>query len=163
MYRITEFGVTRLSDGANIIQDDSGNSPDWNEYLAWVIAGGVPEPMLTLESARNRKIEDINQAAGDELIGGFWSNGSGQNCFYDTDIEDQLNMIGAVLANEDTYYRCFVEGIEEKQWVPHTAAQLRQVFDDGKLWKTQILQKASQLKSLAKSATTFAELDSIQW
>ncbi len=42
-YRLMARGVLRLADGA-AIPADPGNS-DWREYLAWVDAGGEPEPL----------------------------------------------------------------------------------------------------------------------
>lgn len=41
MYAIAPAGVRRLSDNALIRRGD----PGWPEYLAWLSAGGVPDPL----------------------------------------------------------------------------------------------------------------------
>ncbi len=45
MYKLLEYGVRRLRDGASIppVYDNT----DWQEYLDWKSAGGVPEPEYT--------------------------------------------------------------------------------------------------------------------
>lgn len=40
MYRLSPAGVTRLADGLQIQRGD----PAWLDYLAWLAAGGVPQP-----------------------------------------------------------------------------------------------------------------------
>lgn len=42
MYRLTVGGVSRLSDGA-VVPDDEGNR-DWRDYQKWLSAGNQPEP-----------------------------------------------------------------------------------------------------------------------
>jgi len=43
MYKLTQSGVQRLSDGA-FIPEAEGNR-DWQEYQAWLANGGVPDPV----------------------------------------------------------------------------------------------------------------------
>ncbi|WP_313129046.1 DUF4376 domain-containing protein [Stutzerimonas nitrititolerans] len=80
-------------------------------------------------------------------------------------VDDQLNLTGAVLRALDMPYACRDEqGV--KEFRPHTAEQLRQVSDDFTLYKLQLLQHASTLKQqldAALESVDLAALEAINW
>ena len=85
--------------------------------------------------------------------------------FYSSQLDDQLNLTGAILRGLDMPYACRDEqGVKEFRL--HTAEQLRQVGDDFTLYKLQLLQHASALKQqldAALEAGDLAALEAISW
>lgn len=124
---------------------------------------------LTLEAKRARKIKEINDSAKASIIGGFTSLAlDGVNVYhYQSDLEDQLNLIGLVSSGVDDYFTCSVDdgAGNPTTWVAtlHTIAQLQQVLLDGKALKQASLVKARDLKTQADNATSITELDAIVW
>lgn len=59
-YKLYEFGVIRLRDGASF-QEDADNA-DWREYQDWLAAGGVPEAADVPTPAQVAKELEITQA-----------------------------------------------------------------------------------------------------
>jgi len=56
LYKLTEQGVLRKSDGANIPAAD-GNR-DWKEYQKWLAEGNTPDPIMTPEEETQKLIDD---------------------------------------------------------------------------------------------------------
>lgn len=65
-YRLAPIGVIRLADSLHITRD----KPEWQDYRAWLKAGGTPEPMPappapapTLGELKQRRIHAITAEA----------------------------------------------------------------------------------------------------
>ena len=103
----------------------------------------------------------INAACEAAITAGFWSSALGIRHQYSSELNDQLNLTGAVLAGLDTLYACRDEaGVREFR--PHTYAQIRQVGDDFTLIKQQLLQKAYSLKQLLDDAFSAGDLEALE-
>ncbi|KIV66014.1 hypothetical protein SZ55_3776 [Pseudomonas sp. FeS53a] len=84
---------------------------------------------------------------------------------YSSQLDDQLNLTGAILRGLDMPYACRDEqGVRDFRL--HTAEQLRQVGDDFTLYKLQLLQRANALKQqldLALAAGDIEAMQAITW
>lgn len=107
----------------------------------------------------------VNSACEAAITAGFSSYALGAPHFYSSQLDDQLNLTGAVLRGLDMPYACRDEqGV--KGFRLHTAEQLRQVGDDFTLYKLQLLQHANELKQqldAALDAGDLAALEAISW
>ncbi|MBM9578999.1 hypothetical protein JWG45_17775, partial [Leptospira sp. 201903070] len=79
---------------------------------------------------------------------------------YGSDRDDQLNLVGSVSLNSSVPYKC-TNSNNVKEYVVHSAQQIKQVLSDGAIRKTFLLQKVSDLKSAIQSAATVEEIDQI--
>jgi len=127
-----------------------------------------PPPLSSLERLSQlytSQVEAINKRAEITISGGFISAALGAPHFYSSQLDDQLNLTGAVLRGLDMPYACRDEqGV--KAFRLHTAAQLRQVGDDFTLYKLQLLQHANELKQqldLALEAGDAEAMAQIRW
>lgn len=103
----------------------------------------------------------INQACEAAITAGFTSEALGAPHFYSSQLDDQLNLTGAVLRGLDMPYACRDEqGVKEFRL--HTAEQLRQVGDDFTLYKLQLLQHANELKQQLDTALEAGDLDALE-
>lgn len=166
MYQLTAFNVVlRLSDKA-FIQPAEGNR-DWLEYQLWKTGGNapLPAPLPDLQPLYVTKLAAINEACEATITGGFWSAALGVRYQYSSQLDDQLNLTGVILAGLDSLYACRDEqGI--KEFRPHTVAQLRRVGDDFTAFKLQLLQKSNGLKQRLDQALAdndLAVLESVTW
>ena len=118
------------------IQCETKGEPDNYGAIVWVSGGVISKEELDSQALNQAKAEHT-QALSDEaerrIRSGFWSNALGSPHFYDSDIEDQINLIGVVTVGTDSPYACRPGSQTAlKQYIFHTAAQLRQVAEDGK-------------------------------
>lgn len=165
MYKLTNNSniVQRLSDGSFIGNDP--NNSDWIEYQNWLLQGNQPEPLYNVEQLKANKIDIINTSCEDAITAGFISSALGAPHTYDSAIEDQINLIGAVIAagaGMPIEYKCYDED-GTKQWHDHTPQQMQQVYVDGLVYKVTQLKKATFLKDAVAAATTIEELNNISW
>ncbi|CAD2261557.1 hypothetical protein PSEUDT2_04174 [Stutzerimonas stutzeri] len=111
------------------------------------------------------RTSSINRACEAAITAGFTSDALGTPHVYSSQLDDQLNLTGAVLRGLDMPYACRDEqGVKEFRL--HTAEQLRQVGDDFTLYKLQLLQHANALKQqldAALDAGDLAALEAISW
>ena len=143
---------------------DAAGDPVKIESLGEVpvnLTGTVPEA-IALERARIAKTAEINAACAAAIIGGFASSALGAPHTYDSALEDQLNLIGAVSLGIDLPYRC-ADATSVKAFCPHTAAQLKQVAADGAAIKLAALEKAATLKAQVQAAADEAAVEAVAW
>ncbi len=137
-----------------------------NVELGWLYSEKTFFPLrrsIALDHAF--RTSSINRACEASITAGFTSDALGAPYFYTSQLDDQLNLTGAILRGLDMPYACRdVQGAKEFRL--HTAEQLRQVGDDFTLYKLQLLQHANTLKQqldAALDAGDLAALEAISW
>ena len=114
-----------------------------------------------LKNAKEAKIDELNKSC-DDALKDFESSALGSPYIYDGDLEDQINIIGAINLGVPFYFRCRKED-GAKENLLHTAEQLKKVFADGVKYKSDILHKCAILKAKVESAQSIEEAQSISF
>lgn len=140
---------------------------DYSEYelqngILVHVGKTIEQINLELNLYKTNKIMALSQACETEIVSGFMSNALGAPHTYQSDRDDQLNLIGMVASGTDDYFKCF-DFATSWGYKLHTASQLLQVLNDGKNTKLIKLQKFNTLKEQVLSATTKEEIDLIVW
>ncbi|PLY08407.1 MAG: hypothetical protein C0625_02130 [Arcobacter sp.] len=115
---------------------------------------------------KSTKLSTINTSCETAIVSGFASSALGIEHFYQSDRDDQINLMGLVTAGSDDLLKCGLKNDDETitwEWKPHTKEQLKAVFDDGAAYKKEQLIKSATLKAQISAATTVEELDLIVW
>jgi len=132
---------------------------------SWKSGGWVDDVPAILAHRYAEQTEAINRACSEMIVSGFSSSALGAPFRYSSELDDQLNLTGAVLRGQPMPYACRdVDGVKEFRL--HSAEQLRAVGDDFTHYKLQLLQQADQLKKQldqALAAGDLALLDAITW
>lgn len=163
--------VYKTSTGEALVIDRSGELP--SGYTLSVPALGqvwrngewVDDIPATLVRVHQEQTERINSHCENALTGGFGSNALGAMHRYGSQTDDQLNLIGVILAGRDVLYACRDEA-GTKDYRPHTFAQIRQVGDDLTAFRQLQLQKANAFKQAldqALAAGDLAALQAVSW
>ena len=114
-----------------------------------------------LNKLKEQKINEMNTKC-DELLTKFSSSALGEEYIYDAKLEDQLNLMGLVSANIDSFFRCRKkEGVKAN--VEHTKEQLKQVYIDGLTYKSQIIYICGVLKAYILEQNSKDVLQNLQW
>ncbi|PAF46346.1 hypothetical protein BKH46_07705 [Helicobacter sp. 12S02634-8] len=130
--------------------------------------GALPQEFLqtqadALNAAKAQKTQELN-AACDASIQSFISDALGSMHIYDAKLEDQLNLLGLVGANIDSFFRCApLTNPLDKQNLPHTKAQLKAVYNDALKTKSEAIFKCGVLKEKVKKASSKEEVLKIVW
>lgn len=133
----------------------------------WTLNNDLQAVLMAQQLAARyqQKVAEINYACEVAITAGFTSDALGSTFGYDSQLEDQINLTGAVLRGLDMDFPCRDEqGI--KVFRLHTIAQLNQVSADFTLFKLQLLQRADQLKQLLGQALAnndASALEAIIW
>ncbi|MGY2226473.1 DUF4376 domain-containing protein [Pseudomonas gingeri] len=106
-------------------------------------------------------VAQINADCESSITAGFKSAALGAPHLYNSQLDDQLNLTGAILWGKDMLYAC-LDAQNTKAFRPHTAEQLRQVGNDFTLHKLQLLQLANDLKQQLNQAFQGGDLDAMQ-
>lgn len=115
-----------------------------------------------LREAKDEKIAELN-AACDKMIETYESSALGEVYVYSGSIEDQINIIALGTAGVDAFFRCQRKGEETKHNLPHTAAQLKQVYADGTAHKSTAILRCGALKEKVEALTSVEEIKAITW
>lgn len=114
-----------------------------------------------IADAKSAKIAELN-ATCDSLLVNFKSSATGAERVYDSEVEDQLNILALVAAGVDSYFRCALpDGAKEN--VKHTAEQVKAVFADGLKYKSVIIGICGILKAYVESQTNIDKIRKINW
>lgn len=127
----------------------------------WSNGEWVDDIPATLVRLHQEQTQRINSACERTITGGFWSGALGSPNRYGSELDDQLNLTGVILAGLDTVYACRDQA-GAKDFKPHTFAQIRQVGDDFTAFKLQLLQKANQLKQALDKGLAADDLAAIE-
>lgn len=85
-----------------------------------------------LPSARQEKIKQLKDQCTQAIQAGFTSNALGANHIYDSALpQDQINLLGAVMAGIDIDFTSVSEADGIKAQRPHTATQIKAVYEQG--------------------------------
>lgn len=131
------------------------DSHHWQQD-AWILAP------LKVHTA---KVQNINHACKAAITAGFWSPALGAPHRYSSELDDQLNLNGAVLRGLGMPYPCTDE-LGRKEYRLHTAEQLNQAHEDFTVFKFEHLVRANTLKQqldLALAAGDLAALEAVRW
>jgi len=131
----------------------------------WRNGEWVDDIPATLVRRHSEQYHAINAACETTITGGFWSRALGEPHRYSSQLDDQLNLTGAVLRGLDMPYACIDEQ-GNKEFRPHSAQQLHQVGDDFTLFKLEHLQRANTLKQQLDQALAAGDLqvlESVSW
>ncbi|MFJ4115887.1 hypothetical protein ACIPV9_05590 [Pseudomonas psychrophila] len=113
-----------------------------------------------LELRYTVQLATINKSCLQEITGGFWSAAMGDRFFYETQIEDQLNLTGLILRGLGGGYVCRDEsGVTDFR--DHSSDQLLQVGNEFTEFKLQRLRKANDLKQALAAARAASDLDAL--
>lgn len=159
--------ITYLEYAALLQQQSQGLVITFDSTLMKPVAHAVPARPESdrLERLHQDKTAELNGACEAAITGGFWSSALGQAHQYTSQMDDQLNLTGVILAGRDSLYACRDQH-GAKDFRPHTADQLRQVGNDFTQFKLQLLQKASGLKfrlDQALAAADLVALEAVTW
>ena len=147
--------------------------PNFHSSLVWVecpagvqvgntyIDGQFQQRRRSAIVAHSIKVAEINTGCESAITGGFWSQALGERYQYSSQLDDQLNLTGVILAGLDSPYACRDEqGV--KEFRQHTFTQLRRVGDDFTLFKLQLLQRANTLKQQLDQGLAANDVDALE-
>ncbi|VVN93219.1 phage tail protein [Pseudomonas fluorescens] len=131
----------------------------------WGNGHWVDDIPAVIELRYSAQLSAVNMACLQEITGGFWSVALGDRFFYETQLEDQLNLTGMILRGLDGVFACHDEsGV--KAFLDHSSDQLRQIGDEFSDFKLQRLRKANDLKqalAAARLASDLNALNAVAW
>lgn len=130
-------------------------------HQVWKDGQWVDDMPAVLVRLHQERTDEVNAGCAATITGGFASEALGEFHRYSSDLDDQLNLTGAVVRNQPMPYACRnSEGI--KEFRPHTAEQLRQVGEDFTAFKLEQLQRANDLKQQLDTALADKDVDAMQ-
>jgi len=119
-------------------------------------------PPPTLAELKADKVAALSAACKAAIVAGFPSAALGEVHTYDSDMESQINLVGAAALAGPVAYTC-TDGAGVKASRAHTAAEIAQVLADGAALKIGYLARFRDMRAQAMAAPDAAALDLIAW
>lgn len=135
--------------------------------VVWI--DGLPLPSQAelaaahLDTLREEKIADLSALCAYDIINGFSSAALGTVHWYDSQPEDQMNLIGAVAAGDTMVYAVRETQGGPKLYKLHTHIQLMTVIQDGRTVKLDSLQHFNTKRQAVLNAATEQAILDVQW
>lgn len=154
---------------------------DVNNYYDLIVQNGVNLPpkseldSLIFNFIKEQKILELSNKCELVVTQGFTSSALGYDHVYDSEVVDQVNIIGSVTATSPTpdypqgmpipyAVRPIENGVvQPKIYKVHTHIQLRQALADGAIFKLGCLQHFNQLRDFIYTLTTKEEVEAVNW
>ncbi|MDO6383411.1 hypothetical protein [Leptospira santarosai] len=118
--------------------------------------------VVDIEKLRVELKGRVSSICSAKVISGFESDALGSAYYYDSNVDDQLNLIGLVSLNASVQQKCADIQNGVKTYREHTAEQIRQVLADGAILKSIYLQRSAALKKEIGNAKSLSELEQIK-
>jgi len=149
-------------------------SGDPTVYANLVSSQQLPTEAEIIESwtgvVRNQRITELSELCEQFIMAGFISEAMGQPYFYDSEIVDQINLIGAYMmthAGMAVPYAARNMSTGVKEYYVHDGQQMTQVLTDGALWKLFYLNKfhnkRQYLLSLTYPENSIEDIMAVTW
>lgn len=122
----------------------------------------VQYPITVLQQM---KIDEMNTACNNEILGGFTSSASGTAYTYDFDYEAQMNFNGMLTTITTGMYTGTIawKARELEDPITLTVDQFKQLCMDGLNHKMQLIEKYRTLKAQILAATDYSAIENIAW
>lgn len=142
----------------NIVTEDS-TLPDEQELRT-----------VWFEMVKQTAVECLSEQVESMIMAGFVSEAIGEPRFYDADIVDQINLIGALLitstgASMPYASRSVATGV--KEYIIHSPEQMAGVLNDAAQWKLYHLMrfdaKRQYIFAIPYSETAVDEVQAVTW
>lgn len=141
-----------------ILHFKEGVTPE-QEAEAEAIAQSLLDPVT---QAKISKVKELSDACSNAIRSGFQSSALGEPHHYSSELEDQLNLLGATLLGVDLDYVCSnAEGLKIAR--SHTSAQMQQVYGDGAMTKQILIYQFHQLRQQVEAAESVEAVGTISW
>lgn len=114
-----------------------------------------------LSELKEEKILELSAACESTILSGIDSSVLGTQHSYQTERDDQNNLVALVALGLDDYFKCFDGSVWSYKL--HTIAQLRQLLIEGAAMKMTNLTNYNTKKQLVLDATTSNEIKNIVW
>ena len=156
---ILDGGIVIAKAWANAVQDATG----WTDISEWPFVNeGENLSARILDVARTAAVSRVERGYALAMQSGFTSSALGSPHWYASDGLAMSLLIGAVAAGTDRNYEC-TDGNRVRALRPHTAAQLKQVLNDGAALAVQYKQRKSDKTRQINAAATVDEVKAIVW
>lgn len=156
--------TTLYNDGEFVYVEPSGDEELSEPFiLSELPARYIQTIQEALEFAKTKKISELNRRC-DKLLEKFTSNALGEEYIYDGRQEDQINLMGLLIAGVDGFFRCAKASDDtNKQNYPHTKEQIKQVYNDGLKYKSETIYQCGILKEYLKHLSSIDEVKALKW
>jgi len=122
----------------------------------------VPMTVEDLERVKEQKVSELSAACEAQIIAGFESSVLGTPHRYQSDRDDQLNLVGMAATGADCFVKCSADG-GIWEYKSHTSANMQQLLNEASSLKHGLLEKFLALKNTVLQAATGDEVSAVVW